>query len=56
MPAAARQPGLRHTAVIHTNDQRLQQRFAEEIPASRVLVNSPAPMAAWASATAWCRR
>jgi acetaldehyde dehydrogenase/alcohol dehydrogenase len=28
--------------VIHTNDQRLQQRFAEEIPASRILVNSPA--------------
>jgi acyl-CoA reductase-like NAD-dependent aldehyde dehydrogenase len=34
--------GAGHTAVIHTNDQRLQQRFAEEIPASRILVNSPA--------------
>jgi acyl-CoA reductase-like NAD-dependent aldehyde dehydrogenase len=34
--------GSGHTAVIHTNDQRLQQRFAEEIPASRILVNSPA--------------
>jgi acyl-CoA reductase-like NAD-dependent aldehyde dehydrogenase len=42
--------------VIHTNDQRLQQRFAEEIPASRILVNSPPPTAAWASATAWWRR
>jgi acetaldehyde dehydrogenase/alcohol dehydrogenase len=28
--------------VVHTNDQRLQRRFAEEIPASRILVNSPA--------------
>jgi acyl-CoA reductase-like NAD-dependent aldehyde dehydrogenase len=34
--------GSGHTAVIHTNDQRLQQRFAEEVPASRILVNSPA--------------
>ena len=34
--------GAGHTAVIHTSDQRLQQRFAEEIPASRILVNSPA--------------
>jgi acyl-CoA reductase-like NAD-dependent aldehyde dehydrogenase len=34
--------GAGHTAVIHTNDRRLQQRFAEEIPASRILVNSPA--------------
>jgi acetaldehyde dehydrogenase / alcohol dehydrogenase len=48
--------GAGHTAVIHTNDQRLQRRFAEEVPASRILVNSPATRAAWASATAWCRR
>jgi acetaldehyde dehydrogenase / alcohol dehydrogenase len=34
--------GSGHTAVIHTNDQRLQQRFAEEVPASRILVNGPA--------------
>jgi acetaldehyde dehydrogenase/alcohol dehydrogenase len=34
--------GAGHTAVIHTGDQRLQQRFAEEVPASRILVNSPA--------------
>ncbi len=38
--------GSGHTAVIHTNDQRLQQRFAEEIPASRILVNAPPPTAA----------
>jgi acyl-CoA reductase-like NAD-dependent aldehyde dehydrogenase len=34
--------GAGHTAVIHTNDQRLQRRFGEEVPASRILVNSPA--------------
>jgi len=34
--------GAGHTAVIHTGDQELQQRFAEEVPASRVLVNGPA--------------
>jgi acetaldehyde dehydrogenase/alcohol dehydrogenase len=34
--------GAGHTAVIHTGDQRLQQRFAEELPASRILVNGPA--------------
>jgi acyl-CoA reductase-like NAD-dependent aldehyde dehydrogenase len=34
--------GAGHTAVVHTGDRRLQQRFAEEIPASRILVNSPA--------------
>ncbi|HEX2374083.1 MAG TPA: aldehyde dehydrogenase family protein [Actinomycetota bacterium] len=34
--------GAGHTAVIHTGDQALQQRFAEEVPASRVLVNGPA--------------
>jgi acetaldehyde dehydrogenase/alcohol dehydrogenase len=34
--------GAGHTAVIHTVDQALQQRFAEEVPASRVLVNGPA--------------
>jgi acetaldehyde dehydrogenase/alcohol dehydrogenase len=34
--------GAGHTAVIHTGDEALQQRFAEEIPASRVLVNGPA--------------
>jgi acyl-CoA reductase-like NAD-dependent aldehyde dehydrogenase len=33
--------GAGHTAVIHTGDQALQQRFAEEVPASRVLVNGP---------------
>ena len=34
--------GAGHTAVIHTGDQSLQQRFAEEVPASRILVNGPA--------------
>jgi acetaldehyde dehydrogenase/alcohol dehydrogenase len=34
--------GAGHTAVIHTNDERLQQRFGEEISASRILINSPA--------------
>jgi acyl-CoA reductase-like NAD-dependent aldehyde dehydrogenase len=34
--------GAGHTAVIHTGDLALQQRFAEEVPASRVLVNGPA--------------
>ena len=34
--------GAGHTAVIHTADQALQQRFAEQVPASRVLVNGPA--------------
>jgi acetaldehyde dehydrogenase/alcohol dehydrogenase len=34
--------GAGHTAVIHTGDQRLQQRFAEELPASRILVDGPA--------------
>ncbi|HYN17956.1 MAG TPA: aldehyde dehydrogenase family protein, partial [Actinomycetes bacterium] len=34
--------GAGHTAVIHTGDQALQLRFAEEVPASRILVNGPA--------------
>jgi acetaldehyde dehydrogenase/alcohol dehydrogenase len=34
--------GAGHTAVIHSHDLRLQQRFAEAIPASRILVNGPA--------------
>jgi acyl-CoA reductase-like NAD-dependent aldehyde dehydrogenase len=34
--------GAGHTAVIHTTSQPLQQRFAEEVPASRILANSPA--------------
>ena len=28
--------------MIHTHDQHLTRRFADEIPASRILVNSPA--------------
>jgi acyl-CoA reductase-like NAD-dependent aldehyde dehydrogenase len=34
--------GAGHTAAIHTRDARLQQRFAEQVPASRILVNAPA--------------
>ncbi|MGN6169904.1 MAG: aldehyde dehydrogenase family protein [Solirubrobacteraceae bacterium] len=34
--------GAGHTAVIHSDDQRRSERFASEIPASRVLVNAPA--------------
>jgi acyl-CoA reductase-like NAD-dependent aldehyde dehydrogenase len=34
--------GAGHTAVIHTGDERVQQRFGEEVPASRILVNGPA--------------
>jgi acyl-CoA reductase-like NAD-dependent aldehyde dehydrogenase len=34
--------GAGHTAVIHTGDEALQERFAEEVPAGRILVNGPA--------------
>ena len=34
--------GAGHTAVIHTGDLALQQRFAEAVPAGRILVNGPA--------------
>jgi acetaldehyde dehydrogenase / alcohol dehydrogenase len=30
-----------HTAIIHAQDPRLVERFAAEMPASRILVNSP---------------
>ncbi len=33
--------GCGHTAVIHSDDEALIQRFAERMPASRILVNSP---------------
>jgi acetaldehyde dehydrogenase/alcohol dehydrogenase len=33
--------GRGHTAIIHTQDVDLIQRFAAEMPASRILVNSP---------------
>jgi acetaldehyde dehydrogenase/alcohol dehydrogenase len=33
--------GTGHTAIIHTQDQNLAQRFGLEMPASRVLINSP---------------
>jgi acetaldehyde dehydrogenase/alcohol dehydrogenase len=34
--------GAGHTAVIHSGDRSLQERFAEAVPASRILVNGPA--------------
>jgi acyl-CoA reductase-like NAD-dependent aldehyde dehydrogenase len=34
--------GRGHTAVIHTHDQELIDRFGREIEASRILVNTPA--------------
>jgi len=34
--------GAGHTASIHTSDEATISRFAEQIPASRILVNSPA--------------
>jgi acyl-CoA reductase-like NAD-dependent aldehyde dehydrogenase len=33
--------GRGHTAIIHARDAQLVQRFAAEMPASRILVNSP---------------
>ena len=35
------QEGTGHTAIIHTTDEALAQRFGVEMPASRILVNSP---------------
>jgi acetaldehyde dehydrogenase/alcohol dehydrogenase len=34
--------GMGHTAVIHTQDEKKMHRFAAAMPASRILVNSPA--------------
>ena len=33
--------GIGHTAIIHTRNNQLIERFADEMPASRILVNSP---------------
>lgn len=35
------QEGTGHTAVIHTADEAMARRFGAEMPASRILVNSP---------------
>jgi acyl-CoA reductase-like NAD-dependent aldehyde dehydrogenase len=40
--ALLRIEGEGHTAVIHTDDQPMIERFAASLPASRILVNSPA--------------
>ena len=34
--------GAGHTATIHTQDPRLAERYGLEIPANRILINSPA--------------
>ena len=36
-----RNEGIGHTVIIHTQDMELAKRFGLEMPASRVLVNSP---------------
>jgi acetaldehyde dehydrogenase/alcohol dehydrogenase len=36
--------GAGHTAVIHTADEARVQRFARQVPASRILVNVPASL------------
>ncbi len=33
--------GRGHTAIVHTQDQKLAERFGFAMPASRILVNSP---------------
>ncbi len=33
--------GMGHTAIIHTRNTKLSERFAASMPASRILVNSP---------------
>ncbi len=33
--------GVGHTAIIHTQDPRLAERYGLEMPASRILINSP---------------
>ena len=33
--------GIGHSFIMHTNDEGLVKRFAEVIPASRIIVNSP---------------
>jgi acyl-CoA reductase-like NAD-dependent aldehyde dehydrogenase len=50
--------GAGHTAVVHSRDAGLVQRFAATIPASRILVNSPATQGLMGIATglepSWC--
>jgi len=43
--------GAGHTAVIHSDDQGRRERFAREMPASRVLVNAPAALGCCGIAT-----
>ena len=44
--------GAGHTAVIHSDQQGRRDRFAREMPASRVLVNAPAALGCCGVATA----
>lgn len=39
--ALLRKMGTGHTAIVHTRDEARAARFAETMPASRILVNSP---------------
>jgi acetaldehyde dehydrogenase/alcohol dehydrogenase len=39
--------GVGHTAVIHTRDDALAERFAAELPVLRLLVNCPATQGSW---------
>jgi acyl-CoA reductase-like NAD-dependent aldehyde dehydrogenase len=33
--------GMGHTAIIHTTSPAMAERFGREMPASRIIVNSP---------------
>ncbi len=41
--------GAGHTFSMHTNDDKMVDYFARRVPASRVMVNTPAPWAASAA-------
>ncbi len=43
--------GLGHTAVIHSNNEKVIREFALQVPASRVLVNTPSSKGAVGAAT-----
>ncbi len=48
--------GRGHTAIIHTRDDDLVQRFGAEMPVSRILVNSPGAHGVVGMTTGWCPR
>lgn len=43
--------GAGHTAAIHTNDQALVREYGQRMHACRIIWNSRAPSAAWATST-----